>query len=98
MAASNVFGSTNYASSVPKPGKPIRGVIAASYDIAVETIATTSLDDAGDTVALIPVPTGRVPLCAFLNSPDLDSGTNTLDADIVLRTTAKDGTVTDLIL
>lgn len=99
MAASEVYSSLYSTTNVGLPlyNRPHNPGSGTGTDAVSYTIATTSLDDVGDFIHLIPVPSGRSLVALWFNSADLDGGT-ALVADIVLRTKDKAGNITDTTL
>lgn len=98
MGATYAYNSTYFDSSgnvKPTAHKPPIGLGAVGD---VVTVATTSLDDVGDVLALVPVPSGKTILSIAWTSTDMDTGSAALDADLVLRTTDKAGSHTDTTL
>lgn len=100
MAASKVYSDlfSSATSSTPKSGFPRNNPYGANVVTVVYTIATTSLDDAGDFVGLWPVKSGRKWQRITFTCADLDSGGTGLDLDIIQRVVDKDGNITDTIL
>lgn len=100
MAVSSVYSSlfTTATSGVPTAGRPFTPPVGVGMDAVTYTMATTSLDDAGDFVGLIPVPIGKTLMLVGEVWADLDSGGTALDEDLVLRTVSKTGTTTDTII
>lgn len=98
MAAGTVYSSLFSSSGVPTSGRPFTPPVGVAMDAVSITIATTSLDDAGDFVAAIPVPIGKTLMLVGETWADLDSGGGALDEDLILRTIDKNGTATDTIV
>lgn len=98
MAAGTVYSSLFSSSGVPASGRPFTPPVGVAMDAVSITIATTSLDDAGDFVAAIPVPIGKTLMLVGETWADLDSGGGALDEDLILRTIDKNGTATDTII
>lgn len=98
MAASSVYSSlfTTATSGVPTAGRPFTPPVGVGMDAVTYTMATTSLDDIGDFVGLIPVPIGKTLMLVGETWADLGSGE--LDEDLVLRTVSKSGATTDTII
>lgn len=97
MTASIVYGNLWDSNNKPIGGRPFKSPMGVSGDTVVQTLATTSLDEAGDVVHLIPVPAGARLFALFFDSAAFDSGT-AIDMDLVLRTTNSAGSHTDTIL
>ena len=97
MTASIVYSSLYNSDGTPLAGRPVNSAQAADLDVVSYTVATTSSDEAGDVVHLIPVPTGKRIAALAWRGDALDSD-GALDMDIVLRTTDSDGNHTDTIL
>jgi hypothetical protein len=71
----------------------------AGVDAAALTIATTSLDEVGDVVVFLAIPTNRRIVAVFGKNADLDSnGSPALVADVICRTLDSSGTATDVVL
>lgn len=80
MAAATVDSSK--FSDPTYPRRASHGVTSVYHS---QTVATTSLDDTGDRVRLIPLPDKVKLIGFFLTHGDLDSGGGALDMDIVLN-------------
>ncbi len=100
MAASKVYSSLFASATDPTPasGYPRNAPFGADVVSVVYTIATTSLDEAGDFVGLWPVKSGKRWQKITFTCADLDSGGTALDLDIIQRVIDKDGNITDTIL
>lgn len=98
MVASYGFGTTFFDSSGNVKSGSARPPIGSGVMTAVETLATTSLDDVSDIFGFIPVPTGKRIWGIAIESIDMDTGTAALDMDIILRSTDKLGANTDTTL
>lgn len=85
MAAATVYSSLFDSAGVPTKGRPFATERGAMFDRVSYAIATTSIDDVGDRVQLIPVPHGVEIVTLNFECGDLDTnGTPLLDMDIVL--------------
>lgn len=94
MAAATVYSNRYTSSGEPTGGRPFSAPHLEQDQVSY-TIATTSLDDAGDVICLLPLPARRRLLYVVLvASPDFDAGGTTLDADLVFRTLDSSGTAT----
>lgn len=100
MAATTVYSSLFTAAGRPIAGRPRGGIGRSMSDGATVTVATTSLDEANDRVAFIPVPDrAELTRLFLLHGADLDTNaTETLDMDVVLYSEDADGNVTETIL
>lgn len=100
MTATSVYSSlfASASSSTPTFGRPHAAPFGFDGDIVTYDFADTSLDEAGDFVGLIPVPAGKRIAALAFTCGDGDSGSGTLDMDIILRTTSSAGSNTDTIL
>lgn len=96
MAASSAYSRHYSSANVPANGRPIVRNTGDVDDFVTYTVATTSLDDAGDVVYLIPVQSGRT--IGYLVFDCAALAASSLDLDIILRTTNSAGTHTDTIL
>lgn len=100
MAVGTTYSALYDSDGNPKDGRPLRIADGGAWvDFLSDTIPTTMQDDVGDVRYLIPVATGKRPLLIVVDSTDMDSnGAPTLNADLVLRTTDKDGNHTDTVI
>ena len=98
MAAATVYSSLFNSDGTPK--KVWNPPFGAMGSISIrDTVATTTLDDTGDFLALIPVANGTVMTELTVANGDLDTdGSPALDADIIMRAIDSAGTATDTIL
>ena len=80
MAAATVDSS-----KFSNPLFPRRATHGVTHVRHTQTVATTSLDDAGDRVRMIPLPDKVKLIGFFLTHGDLDSGGGNLDMDVVLN-------------
>lgn len=100
MAASKVYSSLFASATDPTPNYSLyrHSPFGADVVSVVYTVATTSIDEAGDFVGLWPVPSGKKWQKIVFTCADLDSGGTALDLDIIQRVIDKDGNITDTIL
>jgi hypothetical protein len=98
MAASTAYGTTHFTTD-GTPKTVYTPPSGSQFRSAIETVPTTSIDEAGDFFAFVPVPEGRRLTRLEWIVAAIDShATPTSDVDIVLRVTDKDGSNTDTIL
>lgn len=101
MAASKVYSALFASATDPTPNANLYRHSPFSADVVtvIYTIATTSIDEAGDFVGLWPVPSGKKWQKIVFTCADLDSsGSPALDLDIIQRVIDKDGNIIDTIL
>lgn len=97
MAVTTTYSSNYGSDNLPTGGRPFNPPIGAGMDYVSYTIPNAQLDDAGDVSYLTAIPVARTIHLIVFDSAALDGGT-ALDADLVLRTTDKDGNHTDTII
>lgn len=92
MGVTTAYSALYESAGVPRASGGRPRTFHPFNDYVSYTIPTTQTDDAGDVTYLIPVASGRRIVYLKFDCADLDSGGGALDMDIILRTTAADGT------